>query len=56
MAASEPIFSVPLIEDDVPGAKFSAHNVSQHLVLQLKRWLDCRGLPTNGSKQQLVNR
>ncbi|KAL5013946.1 hypothetical protein ScPMuIL_008216 [Solemya velum] len=56
MAASDPIFSVKLTPDDVPGAKFWSPNVSEHSVCELKRWLACRGLPVGGLKDDLIKR
>lgn len=56
MAASDPVYSVKLTADDVPGAKFKYSNINEHSVLELKRWLECRGLPTSGNKDELVKR
>lgn len=45
-----------LTEDDVPGAKFVHINIEEHTNIQLKRWLKCRGLPTSGKRQDLLER
>ena len=56
MAASEPVYSVKLTIDDVPGAKFKYTTINEHSVIELKRWLECRGLPISGNKDELVKR
>lgn len=56
MAVSLPFIEVHLKENDIPGAKFVHKNVEEHTVVQLKRWLDCRSLKTNGKKEDLINR
>ena len=56
LAASKPMFSVQLNENDVPGAKFRSTNVNEHSMIELKRWLEYRGLQTSGNKQQLIER
>ena len=53
------IGSYPLVtldENDVTGAKFVHKTIGEHSVVQLKRWLECRGLPVNGSKEDLIER
>lgn len=56
MAASDKIYAIKLNEEDVPGAKFRCSDVSEHSVMELKRWLECRGLTTSGKKPELVQR
>ena len=56
MAASEKIFAITLDENEIPGAKFRCSDVSAHSVMELKRWLECRGLKTTGTKPELVKR
>lgn len=41
---------------DVPGAELTFANIKDHNVTQLKRWLECRGLPKTGKKTELVER
>ena len=48
MAASDKIFAVTLTENDVPGAKFRSSDISEHSVVELKWWLQCRGLISSG--------
>ncbi len=47
---------VKLNETDVPGAKLIYADLRQHSVTQLRRWLECRGLPTSGNKAELAER
>ena len=49
-------FSAKLTEDDVPGAKFYKLQISEHSVIELKRWLQCRGLSCTGKKPELIDR
>ena len=42
--------------EDVPGASLNGHSPSQLHVVELKRWLKCRGATTAGEKQDLVKR
>ncbi|KAL3891606.1 hypothetical protein ACJMK2_003861 [Sinanodonta woodiana] len=51
MTAAEKMHSIKLEENDVPGAKFHCSEVSEHSVCELKRWLECRGLPASGKKK-----
>ena len=45
-----------LTEDDIPGASLNGKLPSQLTVVQLKRWLACRGAPTSGKKPDLLER
>lgn len=45
-----------LREEDIPGASLNGREPSQLHVMELKRWLKCRGAPTTGRKQVLVKR
>ena len=45
-----------LVEDDVPGASLPEKSVETCSVVQLKRWLLCRGAKTTGKKSALVQR
>lgn len=56
MAVSDKIYSIKLEETDVPGAKFRCSDVSEHSVVELKRWLECRGMLQAGTKPELVKR
>ena len=47
---------VILSEEDIPGAKIPRESVEQCSVVQLKRWLLCRGAKTTGNKKALVTR
>ena len=56
MASSNGFIHVALNENDVPGAALSFADVSSHSILQLKRWLQCRGLKQSGNKCELIKR
>ena len=56
MAASDPVYSIKLTIDDVPGARLKYSTITEHSVIELKRWLECRGLPMTGNKDELVKR
>ena len=45
-----------LSEDDIPGASLKGRNPNNLTIVQLKRWLACRGAPLSGNKAQLVER
>ena len=45
---------VILSEEDIPGAKIPHETVEQCSVVQLKRWLLCRGAKTTGNKKVKV--
>ena len=47
---------VPLSEIDIPGASLNSRNPANLIIPQLKRWLQCRGVPTKGKKADLVAR
>ncbi|XP_022791321.1 uncharacterized protein LOC111330683 [Stylophora pistillata] len=47
---------VILTEEDIPGAKIPRETVEQCSVVQLKRWLLCRGAKTTGNKKALITR
>ena len=48
--------SIPLREEDVPGAILPRKIPEECTVKQLQRWLLCRGAKTTGKKLQLVQR
>jgi hypothetical protein len=50
------IFAVKLTENDVPGAKFRSSEIAEHSNVELKRWLQCRGLNLSGKRQELIDR
>jgi len=45
-----------LNEYDIPGASLNGKSPSQLNVVQLKRWLACRGAPVSGKKPELIER
>ena len=47
---------VCLREEDIPGASLNGRQPSQLHVVELKRWLKCRGATTAGKKADLVKR
>lgn len=56
MAACDKMYAVKLTENDVPGAKFRSSDVTVHSVVELQRWLQCRGLKSTGNKLELIDR
>ena len=56
MASSDAFNLVTLCENDIPGAKFVYESIEKHSNTQLKRWLECRGLPKNGDRSNLLKR
>ena len=53
MEAQQNFFCI-LTEEDIPGAKQPAPNITDNSVEALKRWLSCRGgTATNESGKQL---
>ena len=45
-----------LSKEDIPGASLNGKNLGELNVLQLRRWLACRGAPTGGKKPELIER
>ncbi|CAG9814135.1 unnamed protein product [Phaedon cochleariae] len=46
-----------LLPGDVPGAVLQDNvSLEDHSVLELKRWLECRGLKKQGTKEELIKR
>ena len=45
-----------LTESDIPGASLNGKDPSELNVVQLKRWLACRGAPIAGEKPELIER
>ena len=45
-----------LRESDIPGASLNGKTPAELNVVQLKRWLACRGGPTTGRKPELIER
>ena len=45
-----------LEESDIPGASLNGKKPSELNVVQLKRWLSCRGAPLTGKKAELIER
>ena len=45
-----------LSEQDIPGASLNGKKPGQLNVVQLKRWLACRGAPMSEKKPQLIER
>ena len=45
--------AVKLTANDVPGASFTYSEIMKHSVCQLKRWLECRGLPVTGNQGRI---
>ena len=47
---------VSLRECDIPGASLNGKKPAELNVVQLKRWLACRGAPLRGRKAELIER
>ena len=45
-----------LMEEDIPGSFLNGKKPTELNVLQLKRWLACRGAPVSGKKPDLIER
>ena len=45
-----------LTENDVPGSALNGKQPHELNILQLKRWLACRGAPITGNKLELIER
>ena len=45
-----------ITESDIPGASLNGKDPCELNVLQLRRWLACRGAPTAGKKPKLIER
>ena len=45
-----------LDENDIPGASLNGREPNELTVVQLKRWLACRGAPLSGKKPELIDR
>lgn len=45
-----------LEESDIPGASLNGKQPCQLNVIELKRWLSCRGAPMTGKKPELIER
>lgn len=56
MAFGGPFFNVQLNETDVPGAAFGQKTYEECTVVELRRWLECRGLKISGSRPELIQR
>ena len=44
------------MEDDIPGASLNGRDPSELHVVELKRWLKCRGANQSGRKADFVKR
>ena len=47
---------VSLRECDIPGASLNGKKPAELNVVQLRRWLACRGAPLSGRKAELIER
>ena len=45
-----------LRECDIPGASLNGKKPAELNVVQLRRWLACRGAPLSGRKAELIER
>jgi len=49
-------YDILLTEDDILGASLKGKHPKELTVVELKRWLTCRGAPVGGKKPELINR
>ncbi len=56
ISAAGRIDTIVLKEENIPGASLKGRDPSQLHVVELKRWLKCRGAIVSGKKQDLVKR
>ena len=54
-SSAQHCFTALTDEDGVPGSKFE-REPEEYTVEQLKRWLKCRGLKSNGNQDELLKR
>ena len=56
MASTRDFQKVYLADDDVPGAKIDTNQLESYSNVQLKRWLECRGVKSSGNRPELLQR
>ena len=56
MASTQEFQKINLSSDDVPGAYINIDDFESSSIVQLKRWVECRGLKATGNKPDLLQR
>jgi hypothetical protein len=56
MASTQEFQKINLSSDDVPGAYINIDDFDSFSIVQLKRWVECRGLKATGNKPDLLQR
>ena len=56
MASTRDFHKIVLTDDDVPGAKIDTNQLGSYGNVQLKRWLECRGIKSSGNRPELLQR
>ena len=56
MASTQEFQKINLSPNDVPGAYININDFESGSIVQLKSWLECRGLKTTGNKPDLLQR
>ncbi|CAC5403327.1 unnamed protein product [Mytilus coruscus] len=56
MASTQDFMKIKLTDKDIPGAKIDLNDFESCGNVQLKRWLQCRGVKTSGNKPELIQR
>ncbi|CAC5369928.1 unnamed protein product [Mytilus coruscus] len=56
MASTQGFMKIKLTDKDIPGAKIDLNDFESYGNVQLKRWLQCRGVKTSGNKPELIQR
>ncbi|CAC5362099.1 unnamed protein product [Mytilus coruscus] len=56
MASTRYFIKIDLNANDVPGAKIDINQIKSNDNLQLKRWLECRGIKSSGKRTELLKR
>ena len=56
MASTQDFYDIILKPDDVPGGFINTDELENSGNVQLKRWLECRGLKQSGNRSDLLSR
>ena len=56
MASTQDFYDIILKSEDVPGAYINPDELENSGNVQLKRWLECRGLKQSGNRCDLLSR
>ncbi|XP_071166179.1 uncharacterized protein [Mytilus edulis] len=56
MASTRDFIKIDLTAEDIPGAKLDINKLEDYSNMQLKRWLECRGIKSSGNRTELLKR